>query len=176
MRVYWAETRRFGWGGRGNIGVTSTLGGLLLVYVIGCGVDCSRVAQLRSELQAAASAASEGSIAAMSPARLSARAMTSDGAIAVGAADAAEIFNTRLSGVTGFALDAVTATVTKRGATLTADITFSAQFHTAFLRLIGRSAVTIRGVATATTTLPRIIDVDVSPRQFAEFDPNAGTP
>ena len=171
MRVRQAATRRLGQDRRGNFGVTFALVCLPLVYVVGCGVDCSRVAQLRSQLQAAANAASAGSIAKMSPALLAARVMTSDGPVAVGAADAAEIFNAGMSGVTGYTLESMIATVTRRGATLTAEVSFSAQVQTALLRVIGRPAVTIRGASTATAKLPRFIDVDVSPRQFAGAEP-----
>jgi Flp pilus assembly protein TadG len=175
MSVCGAATRCFGRERRGNFGVTVALVCVPLVYVVGCGVDCCRVAQLRSQLQAAANAASTGSIAKVSPALLAARVMTLDGPVALGAADAADIFNAGMSGVTGYTLDSMIATVTKQGATLTAEVTFSAHVRTAFLRLIGRPAVTIGGAATATTRLPRFIDVYVSPRQFAGADPGAGS-
>jgi len=155
--------------------VTFALVCLPLVYVIGCGVDCTRVAQLRSQLQASANAASAGSIAKVSPALLAARVMASDGPVAVGGSDAADIFNAGMSGVTGYTLDSMIATVTKHGATLTAEVSFSAHVRTAFLRLIGRPAVTISGAATATTRLPRFIDVYVSPRQFAGVGPGGGS-
>ena len=171
MSVRRPSTRCFGTDRRGNFGATFALVCLPLAYVVGCGIDCSRVAQLRSQLQAAANAASAGSIAKVSPALLAARVMTSDGPVAVGAADAAEIFNAGMSGVTGYTLDSMIATVTRRGATLTAEVSFSAQVQTALLRVIGRPAVTIRGASTATAKLPRFIDVDVSPRQFAGAEP-----
>ena len=173
MSVRGAATGCFGRDRRGNFGVTFALVCLPLAYVVGCGVDCSRVAQLRSQLQAAADAASAGSVAKVSPALRAARVMTSDGPVAVGVADAAEIFNAGISGITGYTLDSMNATVTRHGATLTAEVTFSAQVQTAFLRLIGRPAVTISGAATATTRLPRFIDVYVSPRQFAGADHGA---
>jgi len=147
--------------------ITVALGCIPLVYVIGCGLDCSRGARLRSELQASADAASAGSIAKVSPGVRAARVMMSDGPVGIGVADAVDIFNTRMSGATGYALDSMIATVTKRGATLTAEVSFSAHVRTAFLRMIGRPAVTIRGASTATAKLPRVIDVFVPPRQFA---------
>jgi Putative Flp pilus-assembly TadE/G-like len=147
--------------------ITLALACLPLVYVIGCGVDCSRVAQLRSQLQASANAASAGSIAKVSPGLRAALVMMSDGPVAIGVADAIDIFSTRMSGVTGYTLDGMMATVTKRGATLTAEVSFSAHVQTAFLRMIGRAAVTVRGASTATAKLPRFNDVFVPPRQFA---------
>ena len=80
---------------------------------IGCAVDYSRATQLRSKLQAAADAASVGSIARNSPAYLAAGTMTSDGPISAGVADATNIFNGNMSGVTGFTLNSVTPVVQK---------------------------------------------------------------
>ncbi|HEY4986776.1 MAG TPA: pilus assembly protein TadG-related protein [Bradyrhizobium sp.] len=156
--------------------VTFALVCLPLVYVIGCGVDCSRVARLRSQLRASANAASAGSVAKVSPGLRAARVMMSDGPVAVGVADAVDIFNARMAGVSGYTLDSVTATVTKRGAMLTAELSFSAHVQTGFLRMIGRPAVTVHGASTATAKLPRFIDVFVPPRQFAGADPDAGSP
>jgi hypothetical protein len=155
--------------------VTSALACLPLMYVVGCGVDCCRVAQLRGQLQASANAASAGSIARVSPGLRASLVMMSDGPVAIGVADAVDIFDTRMSGVTGYALDGMIAAVTKRGATLTAEVSFSAHVQTAFLRMIGRPAVTIRGASTATAKLPRFIDVFVPPRQFAGARSGAGS-
>lgn len=152
---------------RGNITVTFALACLPLAYVIGCGVDCCRVARLRNQLQASANAASAGSIAKVSPGLRAALVMMSDGPVAIGVADAVDIFNTRMSGVTGYTLDSMIAIVTKRGATLTAEVSFSAHVQTAFLRMIGRPAMAVRGGSAATAKLPRFIDVFVPPRQFA---------
>jgi len=169
MSVCRAATRRLGRNRHGNITVTFALACLPLVYVIGCGVDCCRVAQLRSQLQASANAASAASIAKVSPGLRAALVMTSDGPVAAGAADAVDIFHTRRSGAGGYTLDSLFATVTKHGATLTAEVSFSAHVQTTFLRMIGRPAVTVRGASTATTKLPRFNDVFVLPRQFADW-------
>jgi Flp pilus assembly protein TadG len=168
------ETRRFGWNRRGNIAVTFALVCVPLVYVIGCAVDCTRVAELRSRLQAAANAASAGSVAKIAPGLRAAYVMTSDGPVAVGAADAANIFHASMFGVTGYALDSMVATVTRRGATVTSQVSFSVHVPTAFLRMIGWPVMTVSGASTATAKLPRFIDVYVSPRQFAGAESDVG--
>lgn len=165
--VFRIETRRFGRDRRGNIAVTFAVACVPLVYVIGCAVDCTRVAELRRQLQAAANAASAGSVAKIAPGRLAAYVMTSDGPVAVGAADATNIFHASMSGVSGYALDSLVATVTKRGATVISQVRFSAQVPTAFLRLIGWPVMTVSGASAATARLPRFIDVYVSPWRFA---------
>src|SRR5438105_3193334 len=119
------EARRFGRDRRGNIAVTFALVCVPLVYVIGCAVDCTRVAELRRQLQAAADAASVGSVAKIAPGLLAAYVMTSDGPVAVGGADAADIFRASMPGVTGYGLDSMVATMTKRGATVTSEVSFS---------------------------------------------------
>jgi len=168
-------TRRFGRDRRGNFAVTFALACLPLVYVVGCAVDCTHVATLRRQLQEAANAASAGSVAKIAPGLLAAYVMTSDGPVAVGAADAAAIFHTGMSGVTGYTLDSMVATVTKRGATLTSEVRFSVRVPTAFLRVIGWPVMTVSGAATATAKLPRFIDVYVSPWRFAGADSGVGS-
>ena len=169
-------TRRFGRNRRGNTAVTFALVCVPLVYVIGCAVDCSRVADLRGQLQAAANAATAGSVARIAPGLLAAYVMTSDGPVAVGAADAADIFHARMSGVTGYALDSMVATVTKRGASVTSEVRFSVHVPTAFLRVIGWPVMTVSGASTATVKLPRFIDVYVSPWRFAGADSHTPAP
>jgi Flp pilus assembly protein TadG len=168
------QTRRFARNRRGNIAVIFVLVCLVLVYVIGCALDCTRVAELRSQLQAAANAASAGSVARIAPGLLAAFVMTSDGPVAVGTADAAAIFHASLSGVTGYTLDSMVATVTKRGATVTSEVSFSVHVPTAFLRMIGWPLMTVSGASTASAKLPRFIDVYVSPWRFAGADAGAG--
>lgn len=174
ISVLRSDTRQFGRDRRGNTAVTFALVCLPLVYVIGCAVDCTRVAKLRSQLQAAANAASAGSVAKIAPGVLAAYVMTSDGPVAVGAADAADIFHASMSGATGYALDSMVATVTKRGTTVTSEVSFSVHVPTAFLRAIGWPVMTVSGASTATVKMPQFIDVYVSPWRFAGADPGVG--
>jgi len=176
ISVFRTGARHFDRNRRGNVAVTFALVCLPLVYVIGCAVDCTHVAELRSQLQAAANAASAGSVAKIAPGLLAAFVMTSDGPVAVGAADAAAIFHASMSGVTGYTLDSMVATVTRRGATVTSEVRFSVHVRTAFLRMIGWPVMTVSGASTATAKLPRFIDVYVSPRQFAGTDSGVGSP
>src|ERR1700685_460260 len=73
---------------RGNVAVIFTLALLPILSAIGCAIDYSRAAQLRSKLLAAADAASVGSVSKTSPAFIAAGSMTSDGPIPVGVTDA----------------------------------------------------------------------------------------
>src|SRR6185369_13213874 len=87
MRALRHTVDSFGTDRRGNIAVIFALALLPVMSAVGCTVDYSRAVQLRSKLQAAADAASVGSIAKTSPAFVAAGKMTSDGAIAAGVTD-----------------------------------------------------------------------------------------
>ncbi len=167
LRVLWHANLDVGRVRRGTIGLVAALACLPLVYVSGCAVDCVSVAGLRGQLQAAADAASAGSVAKQSPALRAAFLMPADGPIVVGATDAANIFSAGLSGVTGYSLDGMTATVAKRGDTVTSEVSFSAKVPTPFLRVIGWRFMTVTGTSTATAKLSRHIDIYVPSRQFA---------
>jgi Flp pilus assembly protein TadG len=142
----------------GNIAVIFALSLMPILSCIGCAIDYSRAVQLRSKLQAAIDAASVGAVAKASPAFIAAGSMTSDGTIAVGATDATQIFNGNISGVGGYTLNSMTATVTKTGGTLTSTTQFSAQVPTTFLGVMGKSAMTVTGTSNSTASMPLYID------------------
>lgn len=150
--------RRFVDDRRGNIAVIFTLACVPLITAVGCAVDYSRATQTRSKLQAAADAASVGSIAKASPAFKAAGTMTSDGSISVGVTDAANIFNANRANLTGYTLNGVTPTVVKTGSTVTSTVAFSATINTMFLGLIGKTALTLSGTSKATASIPLYID------------------
>jgi len=143
---------------RGNIAVIFALALVPMVSAIGCAVDYSRASQIRSKLQVAADAASVGSIAKTSAAFIAAGSMTTDGPISVGATDASNIFSGNMSGVTGYTLNSMTATVTKTGSVVTSTVQFSADISTMFLGVMNKSAMTVTGTSTSTASMPLFID------------------
>ncbi|MGY4155998.1 Flp pilus assembly protein TadG [Bradyrhizobium sp. USDA 4461] len=142
----------------GNIAMTFSLALLPLVIAVGCAVDYSRANQIRSKLISAADAASVGSVAKQSPGFIAAGAMTSDGEIPAGEADARQIFNGNIFNQNGFTLTSVTPTVTKTGGTITSTVKFTADVPTMFLGVIGRSKMAVSGSSTSTATMPLYID------------------
>ena len=150
--------RRFVRDRRGNIAVIFALSCVPVITVVGCAVDYSRATQTRAKLQAAADAASVGAIAKASPAFKAAGSMTSDGSIAVGVADAQNIFNANRANLTGYTLNSVTPTVVKSGSTVTSTVSFNATIDTMFLGLIGKTALSLSGTSTATANMPLYID------------------
>ncbi|HEV2152944.1 TadE/TadG family type IV pilus assembly protein [Bradyrhizobium sp.] len=151
-------SRRFACDQRGNIAVIFALCCVPLITMVGCAVDYARATQLRSKLQAAADAASVGSVAKASPAFAAAGSMTSDGAIPAGVTDATNIFNANVSNLTGYTLSSITPTVVKSGSTVTSTVTFSATINTMFLSVIGKTALGMSGTSTATATMPLYVD------------------
>ena len=129
-----------------------------IISAIGCAVDYSRATQLRSKLQAAADAASVGSIAKTSPAFIASGSMTVDGPIPAGVTDATNIFNGNMSGVTGYTLNSMTPVVAKSGSAITSTVQFSATVPTTFLGVMGKSAMTVTGTSTSTANMPLFID------------------
>ncbi|HVO03505.1 MAG TPA: TadE/TadG family type IV pilus assembly protein, partial [Candidatus Cybelea sp.] len=143
---------------RGNIAVIFALACVPLISAVGCAVDYTRATQVQSKLQAAADAASVGSVAKQSPAFIAAGAMTSDGPIPDGVTDAANIFNGNMSGATGFTLNSITPTVQKTGSAITSVVQFSATVPAMFLGVMGMSAMTVSGSSTSTANMPQYID------------------
>ena len=155
LRIF---SRRFARDQRGNIAVIFALCCVPLITMVGCAVDYARATQIRAKLQAAADAASVGSVAKASPAFDAAGSMTSDGAIPAGVTDATNIFNANVSNLTGYTLSSITPTVVKSGSTVTSTVTFSATVNTVFLSVIGKTALGMSGTSTATATMPLYVD------------------
>src|ERR1700675_2101489 len=82
----------------GNIAVIFTLALLPILSAIGCSIDYTIAVQIRSKLQAAADAASVGSVTKTSPAFTAAGSMTTDGPIPVGVTDAKNLFSGNTDG------------------------------------------------------------------------------
>ncbi|OAF17212.1 TadE/TadG family type IV pilus assembly protein [Bradyrhizobium neotropicale] len=150
--------RRFACDQRGNIAVIFAIACVPLITAVGCAIDYSRATQVRAKLQAAADAASVGSLAKASPAFAAAGSMTSDGPIPVGVTDAQNIFDANRANLTDYTLVNVTPTVVKSGSTITTTVSFSANINTMFLGLIGKSALNVTGTSTSTANMPLYID------------------
>lgn len=142
----------------GNIAVIFAVACVPLISAVGCAVDYSRATQFQSKLQAAADAASVGSIAKQSPAFIAAGTMSSDGPIPAGVTDATNIFNGNMSGVTGYTLNSVTPVVKKTGSAVTSTVQFSANVPAMFLGVMGKSTMTVTGTSTSTANMPLYID------------------
>lgn len=149
---------RFRHAHRGNVGILFALTLVPVLSAIGCAIDYSRAAQIRSKLQSAIDAASVGSVAKSSPAFVAAGSMTSDGDIAAGVTDAVGIFNGNMAGQTGYTLNSVTAAVAKASSKVTSTVQFSAQVPTTFAAIMGWKAMTVTGTSTSIASMPPYID------------------
>jgi len=129
-----------------------------LFGMVGAAIDYSVASKARTQLLAAADAATVGSVGKSSVALSTAATMSSDGSIDAGATDAKKLFNVQLIGQLGYTLGNVTATVTKSGSTVTSKIDFTADVPTRFMGLFGKSSLSIAGSSSATNNLPIFID------------------
>ncbi len=144
--------------------------GLLLVPLMllaGGSIDLGNVYRIRTALQNASDAASVGSLTKQSPAYIAAQTMPGNGSISAGVADATNLFNANITGLSGTSAITVTPAVTKSSLVLSSTVNWSATVPMTFLGLIpGQSNWTIAGTSKSTASLPQYLDfylmVDVS--------------
>jgi Flp pilus assembly protein TadG len=144
---------------RGNVMLTFALALIPIVGAVGAAVDYSRANNFRTQLLAAADAASVGSVAKSSAAVAAASTMSSDGAIPTGQTDAINIFNSQLLGKTGSWNNlAVTATVARSNGQVTSTVQFTANVPATFMGLFGKTTIPISGISKAATSMPLFAD------------------
>lgn len=158
MSLLQPQISRFRRAKGGNVAIIFALTLVPIISSVGCAVDYSRAAQVRSKLQSAIDAASVGSVAKTSPAFIAAGSMSSDGPIAVGVTDAVRIFNGNMTGQTGYTLNSISAAVAKSSGTVTSTVQFSADVPTTFMSIVGRTAMTVTGTSNGIVTMPLYID------------------
>jgi Flp pilus assembly protein TadG len=135
--------------------------GLMIVPVVGLSggaVDLAEILRARALLDSAADASAVASVAIDSPAAIAAASMTSNGVIAVGATDAAKVFNANTGDVGKYATITYAATVQKSGLQMTSAVSYTAVLQTNFTAIIGIPSWTIVGSAQAQSNLSPYID------------------
>src|SRR3954451_20188028 len=132
MRAFLSLLNRFAGDRSGNVAVIFAIASVPILTAVGCAVDYSRATQIRAKLQAAIDAASVGSVSKSAPGFIAAGSMTSDGPIPAGVADATNIFNANMNGVTGYTLGGMTAVMNKKGGIITSTLNFSGSIPTMF--------------------------------------------
>jgi hypothetical protein len=162
---------RFSRDPRGNIAVFFAIALVPLVSAVGCAVDYSKALQINMKLQAAADAASVGSIAKTAAAFVEAGSMA-DGPIPDGVADATKIFTGYIKGYppnnanpqtpkpncTIVSSILLCATVARSNGTVVSTVQFAANVPNMFLGLIGDGTTTVTGSSTATANVPAYVD------------------
>jgi Flp pilus assembly protein TadG len=142
----------------GNIAIVFALSLVPVMGAVGVGLDFSRASRIRTELIAAADAASVGAIAKSSTAYQIASTMLANGSIDAGATDAAKIFNAQMQGRSGYSNLNVTATVSKTGLTVASNVNFTASVGSDFMGMFGMKTISVAGTSTAANSLPVYID------------------
>jgi Flp pilus assembly protein TadG len=140
----------------GNLAVITALAMLPMVSAVGCVVDYSNAAMIRTKLQAAADAASLATVSTNSTVVNTAQAMTKNGTVSGGSTYATNFFTANLPA--GYTTVAPTVSVTLTGLTMTATVSFSTQVPTYFMGIIGYKNIAISGSSTSTFTMPAYIN------------------
>ena len=149
---------RFGRDKSANIAVIFGIAVIPIITAVGVAIDYSTATRMKAKLQSAADAAAVASISQNSAGYKAAAAMTSDGSVAAGVAEANNIFNGNAATTSGYTNLSLTTTVTKTGTTLTSNVTFSAQTPASFLGVIGFQNLTIGGTSQAKSSMPAYLD------------------
>jgi putative Flp pilus-assembly TadE/G-like protein len=158
LHALFHELNRFRRDKSGNVVVIFMIALIPLLSAIGCAVDYTQAARIRSKLQSAADAASVASISQQSPGYLAAAAMTGNGTVTAGVNDANNVFNGNMNGTTGYTNLVITPTVTKTGIRLDSNVQFSADIPVVFMKVVGWQKLTVTGRSAASGALPPYLD------------------
>ncbi len=148
----------FRFNARGNVAIFFAILALPLIGAVGCVVDYSMAAMIKTKLQSAADQASLAAVSLDSPPMTTATNMTSNGAVSGGATYATNFFNANLTTTTGYSSLTPTATVTKSGTTITSTVSFTANVPTFVMGVMGYKNIAISGSSTSSFTLPTYIN------------------
>jgi Flp pilus assembly protein TadG len=148
---------RFAADNHANVAVITAIAAMPTLAAVGCGVDYTMASMARTKLLAAADTATLATVSANSPIVASAKL---NGDVSKGATYATNFFNAGATAINNsFNLNVKpTASVTMSGTKMTAVVSFTGQYTTNFMGLIGFKKITIAGSSTATYSLPVYID------------------
>lgn len=134
---------------RGNFGMMTALLMVPLIGVAGFALDVSDALLARNSLQASADAAALAAVAQNSIGVSQAMLMTSDGQVAAAMADAKKVFLGQAGNSTDYTLLSADVDVVKTGSQLKAVFSYKAEVPTTLSRILGKSKMTVSGVAEA---------------------------
>jgi Flp pilus assembly protein TadG len=143
---------------RGNVAIIFAITAIPLVSAIGCAVDYSSATRMKAKMQTAADAAGIAALSQKSPGFIAASAMTGDGSVAAGVADANNVFDANMNAITGYTNLVRNSTMTKTGIRLAATVTYTADVPVSFLGVLGLNKLTITGSSSSAATLPPYLD------------------
>lgn len=144
---------------RANVAVMTAIAVIPIFAAIGCVIDYSMAATVKTRLQAAADATSLAVISFNSSVVTAAKAMTGNGEVTGDSTFINNFFTNDLANLANYpSLTLSTASVMKSGQILTATVAFSAQVPTYFMGILGYKNITVSGTSKSTYTLPTFID------------------
>jgi Flp pilus assembly protein TadG len=146
---------------RGNVAVISALATLPMVAAVGCVVDYTDAAMIKTKLQAAADAAALATVSVNSSVVATAKQMSGSGTVSGGSTFMNNFFSSNLSTApenTGYSNLSESSSVSLSGTTVTATISYSAQIATYFMQILGHSSIAVAGTSTASYKFPTYIN------------------
>ena len=123
---------------------------ILLVPVIGAAglaLDYSNALSVKTRIQGAADAAALAAVAESSPSVKQAFAMSDDGEVPLGVADAITFFKAQFESDTEFTLDEIAAKVVKKDGRLYSIVDYRATVKTTLSRILGKDLISVVGQA-----------------------------
>jgi Flp pilus assembly protein TadG len=143
---------------RGAIAIQFALLAVPLVLFAGLAIDYAQLVRVRTVLNGAADSAVLATVATQSQAYAIATGMSSNGTISQGTTEAVGLFNAETVSRVGFTVGTVNATVNKLNGTIAANLQYTAQVPTSFMRVVGITTMTTSGSSSASNGLVTYMD------------------
>lgn len=131
----------------GNFGVLAALLLVPVIGVAGLALDYTNALSIKGRIQGAADAAALAAVAESSPGVKEAMAMSGDGEIAVGVAEALQFFKGQFQGDTEFTVDEISASVVKKNGRLYSIVDYKVTVPTTLSKVLGQNLIQVAGQA-----------------------------
>lgn len=156
-----AQFRRFLRDRTGHFGIMTALLAVPMITAVGIAVDYTYALERREVYKNAADAAALGVLSQKSATIAAALAMTSDGTVAMGSAEALKLFNSQLTPEQQALVSDVDISVSRQSADIIAKVSYRLSIQTAFLGVIGVNQVDMTDSSTAVSPDNRFVDFHI---------------
>lgn len=145
----------------GHFGILSAVLAVPLIAAVGVAVDYSYSLERREVFQNAADAAALSVLSQSSPTMKAALAMNSDGEVAMGSAEALNVFKAQLSNTDQSLLKDVQISVQRQGPDIKSEVNFALTVPTTFMGIMNVHSVQVGGTATAVSPNNHFVDFHI---------------
>jgi hypothetical protein len=131
----------------GNFGILAALMLVPVIGVAGLALDYTNALSVKGRIQGAADAAALAAVAESSAGVKEAMAMSGDGAIAGGVADAVKFFKGQFQSDSEFTIDEISASVVKKNGRLYSIVNYKVTVPTTLSKVLGQNLIQVAGQA-----------------------------